>query len=251
MRWPLPALAAWAAGWLLWHLLPAPWDLPLSTAPVALAAWRVGGVARSMRRLVLVLGWGLSLWLLIGTDRAPAWWWLLGLAALLLAYPLSAWRDAPVFPTPMGALDPLRQRVRLPEQALVLDAGCGTGAGLRAMRHAFPDAQHHGVERSWPLALWARLRCPWAVIFHGDIWRSSWSGYALVYLFQRPESMGRAWDKARSEMAEGSWLASLEFRIEGQRPHASWSLGAGRRLWLYRVKRSSAPVELPINRGTR
>lgn len=251
MRWPLPALAAWAAGWLLWHLLPVPWDLPLSSVPVALAVWRIEGVARSTRRLVLVLGWALSLWLLIGTDRFPPWLWLLALGILLLAYPLSAWRDAPVFPTPMGALDPLRGRVRMNSQALLLDAGCGTGAGLRALRQAFPDAQHHGVERSWLLSAWARLRCPWAVIFHDDIWRCSWSGYTLVYLFQRPESMGRAWEKARLEMAEGSWLASLEFRIEGQRPHASWSLGGGRRLWLYRVKRSSAPSGLPITRGTR
>lgn len=241
MRWPLPALAAWSLGWLLWHTLPAPWDLPLSSLPAVVVAWWVNGVARTMRRLVLVLGWVLSLWLLVGVDRWPAWWWLVALAVLLLAYPLSAWRDAPVFPTPEGALDALPTRVALPLQAAVLDAGCGTGAGLQALRRAFPNAEHHGVERGWLLVWWARWRCPWAVIFHDDIWRQSWSGYALVYLFQRPESMGRAWEKAQQEMSDGAWLVSLEFPVHGRRAHARWTLEGGRSLWLYRIQRSSNP----------
>jgi hypothetical protein len=248
LRWPLPALLAWAAGWLLWHSLQSPWDLPVSTLPVALA---IGCVRGRTRRAVLLLGWLLSLWLLIGSDRLPAWIWLIALGALLLAYPISAWRDAPVFPTPAGALDPLAQRVHLPAQACVLDAGCGTGAGLKALRRAFPQARHHGIERSLVLTLWARLRCPWAVIFHGDIWQQSWAGSSLVYLFQRPESMQRAWEKACREMTDGSWLVSLEFRIEGQRPQASWPLGPGKRLWLYKIKRSSPNTRPPITVQTR
>lgn len=228
----MPALLAWCAGWLIWHLTPSPWDLPLSTLPVLAAVVLCGG---RTRRIVLLLGWGLSLWLLVGSERLPAWVWLLALMLLLLAYPLSAWRDAPVFPTPQGALDELRQRLPLPPQSRVLDAGCGTGAGLRALRSAFPGAHCEGIERSLPLALWARLRCPWAVILHGDIWRRDWSPYTLVYLFQRPESMARAWDKARHEMAEGSWLVSLEFRIAGVRAHSSWPLPGDRRIWVYRV----------------
>ena len=251
MRWPLPALAAWLSGWLLWHATPASWDLVVSTLPVLIAMALARGPSCRTRRWTLGLGWVLSLWLLTGGDRLDPLWWLGALALLLLAYPLSAWRDAPVFPTPLGALDGLPERLRLPERALVLDAGCGTGAGLRALRRTFPTAAHQGIERSLLLTVWARLRCPWAVIFHGDIWQRSWSPYTLVYLFQRPESMGRAWEKARREMADGTWLVSLEFRIEGQRPHASWPLGQGRRLWLYRIRRSSAARSSPISRGTR
>jgi hypothetical protein len=33
------------------------------------------------------------------------------------------------------------------------------------------------------------------------MWRADWSGYQLVYLFQRPESMARAWAKGCAEMA--------------------------------------------------
>lgn len=203
------------------------------------------------RRLVLSLGWALSMWLLVGSDRLPAWIWLLALGLLLLAYPLSAWKDAPVFPTPPGALDEAASRLRLHPRARVLDAGCGTGAGLMALRSAFPHAQCEGIERSALLAAWSKMRCPWAVIFHGDIWRRPWSGYSLVYLFQRPESMDRAWEKAQQEMDQGGWLVSLEFRVEGQRPQASWTLPGGRKVWAYRIKRSSPVGRSPISRTSR
>lgn len=239
---------AWAAAWLVWHLTPAPWDLPLSAVPVAAAVvWCSGRT----RRVVLVLGWGLSWWLLVGHERWPAWVWLAALAVLLLAYPLSAWRDAPLFPTPTGALDRLSEHLRLAADARLLDAGCGTGAGLQALRTAFPHATIVGIERSAPLVFWARWRCPWAVILHGDIWRCSWSGYSLVYLFQRPESMSRAWEKARQDMVDGGWLVSLEFPVEGRRPHATWTLPGDRRVWVYRIGASSRRTRLPIEQPSR
>ena len=248
MRWPLPALLAWLAGWVLWHQLPAPWDFLASAAP----ALGVAALSRGpMRRAVVLGGWVLSMLLLVGMERWPPWVWALGLLALLLAYPLSAWRDAPVFPTPAGALDGLRARVPLAHEARVLDAGCGTGAGLMALRAAFPQARCEGIERSALLAWWARWRCPWAVIFHDDIWRRDWSAYSLVYLFERPESMGRAWEKARQEMTDGSWLVSLEFRVEGRRAHSSLALPGGRRIWIYRIGRSSRAADRPISREIR
>lgn len=232
----------------MWHLTPAPWDLPLSALPVAIAVLLCAG---RTRRAVLALGWVLSWSLLVGFERWPAWVWLVALAMLLLAYPLGAWRDAPVFPTPIGALDRLPVHLALTPGARILDAGCGTGAGLRALRSAFPQAAIVGIERSLPLAIWARWRCPWAVILHGDIWRGSWSGYALVYLFQRPESMSRAWEKARQDMVDGGWLVSLEFPVEGRRPQATWTLPGERRVWVYRIGASSRRPSLPIEQPSR
>ena len=59
----------------------------------------------------------------------------------------------------------------------------------------------------------------------GDLWQQPWQGCDLVYLFQRPESMARAWDKARAELAPGRFLVSLEFAVPGVAPVAA----AGRR----------------------
>lgn len=232
--WPLPALLAWAAAWaaflLLGRVLPV-W--------LALAAGCVLGTAASLlgktwwRRCMIALGFPLSL-AVVGAVGLPAWAWLLPLALLLLVYPLNAWRDAPVFPTPEGALQELPAHAPLAEGARVLDAGCGMGDGLKALRAAYPQARLEGVEWSWPLRWLSAWRCPWAQVRHGDIWAEDWGAYNMVYLFQRPESMSRAALKAAGEMHSGSWLVSLEFPIPDLPSQASLA-AAGHTLHVYRL----------------
>ena len=205
---------------------------------VAAVAWWLD--ATMWRRVFVVAGFPLSL---VASGWAggvlPAWAWLLPLALLLAVYPVQAWRDAPVFPTPAEALQGLSRAAPLPAGASVLDAGCGLGAGLRALRAEYPQARLAGLEWSWPLALACRLRCSLAGIGasvqRGDIWAADWSGHDLVYLFQRPESMARAMDKAGRELKPGAWLASLEFEATGWVPQARLDAVAGKPVWLYRV----------------
>lgn len=234
LRWPLPALLAWAGAWALF----------VGAQAVGLSAWVAmalasgWGVVLSVwggtwwRRAMIGVGFPLSL-ALLGAGTLPAWAWLLPLMLLLLIYPLNAWRDAPLFPTPAHALRDLAAQAPLSEGARVLDAGCGLGDGLKALREAYPQAQLHGLESSWPLRALCALRCPWARVRQGDIWRADWSGYALVYVFQRPESMARAVAKARRELQPGSWLVSLEFEAIELQPQATAQCPDGRTLWLY------------------
>ena len=234
LRWPLPALLAWAGAWALF----------VGAQAVGLSAWVAmalasgWGVVLSVwggtwwRRAMIGVGFPLSL-ALLGAGTLPAWAWLLPLMLLLLIYPLNAWRDAPLFPTPAHALRDLAAQAPLSEGARVLDAGCGLGDGLNALREAYPQAQLHGLEWSWPLRALCALRCPWARVRQGDIWRADWSGYALVYVFQRPESMSRAVAKARRELQPGSWLVSLEFEAIELQPQATAQCPDGRTVWLY------------------
>ena len=234
LRWPLPALLAWAGAWALFA---GAQNVGLS-AWVAMALASGWGVVVSVwggtwwRRAMIGLGFPLSL-ALLGAGTLPAWAWLLPLMLLLLIYPLNAWRDAPLFPTPAHALRDLAAQAPLSEGARVLDAGCGLGDGLKALREAYPQAQLHGLEWSWPLRALCALRCPWARIRQGDIWRADWSAYDMVYLFQRPESMARAMAKAQHELKPGSWLASLEFEATEWQPQAQLQCPDGRTVWLY------------------
>ena len=238
VRWPLPALLAWAAGWLAMLGL-------LRTAALAPALAVAAGLAVSAlpalfagtfwRRVIVAAGFPVSL-LATGVGAVlPAWAWLVPLGVLVLAYPVTAWRDAPVFPTPLDALAGLDRHIDLSPGASVLDAGCGLGHGLRALRAVWPQARMAGVEWSWPLALATRLRCPWARVARGDMWRGSWAAHDLVYLFQRPESMARALAKADAEMRPGAWVVSLEFEAAGHRPHARMDMPSGRPVWIYRA----------------
>jgi hypothetical protein len=237
MMWPLPAVGAWAACWLLFTLLgrlgagaqgalAGALLLSLSLAWFGATAWR---------RVLIAAGFPLSLAAAEVTGPLPAWTWLLAVALLALVYPLRAWRDAPLFPTWRGALQGLARDVHLAPGAAILDAGSGSGAALIELRREYPQAALTGIEWSWPLWLVGALRCRFAHVRRGDFWSADWTPFALVYLFQRPESMPRALAKAAHELRPGAWLASLEFEIATLAPERVLDGTDGRRVWLYRA----------------
>ena len=237
IAWPLPALLAWGACWAVFTVSRAQG----AAASIALALAALLGVALGFagstpwRRIFIGGGFPLSLAASGLAGAVPAWAWLAPLVALLLLYPINAWRDAPVFPTPKGALRGLAAQLALPDRARVLDAGCGLGDALIELRRELPHARLVGIEWSRPLRLACALRCRYAIVGRGDIWSADWSAFDLVYLFQRPESMQRAADKAGREMRSGCWLASLEFEIASRRPTRVFTCADGRPLWLYRL----------------
>ncbi len=240
LPWPLPALLSWLGAWILFTQLQR-WMVP---TPALLAACAFGVLASVLgnnwwRRALIAVGFPLALALSGALAFAP-WAWLLPLGALLLVYPLHAWRDAPLFPTSEGALLHLPAHAPLEPGAAVLDAGCGLGHGLWALAQAYPLARIHGIERSRLLHALCARRCPWASVQRGDMWQAHWGAYQLVYLFQRPESMARAAAKAQAEMAPGSWLVSLDFAIPAVQPSARLRTAGGRMLWIYRLPLRSA-----------
>lgn len=239
--WPLPALAVWVLAWsvlVVARLLQLPlWPALMLATAVGLGGSVWGGTW--VRRAVMALGFPLSWWLVAGSAGTsvlaglPAWGWLVPLALVLALYPPTTWKDAPLFPTPAGALDGLAEQVPLPLAGHVLDAGCGLGDGLMALERAYPEVHLHGLEHSWPLRLLCALRARHATVRQGDMWAKPWSGFDMVYLFQRPETMARAWAKAQAELKPGAWLASLEFAVPGVPPTFTWTCPDGRPLWLY------------------
>jgi hypothetical protein len=243
LPWPLPALGAWLLAWAVFVAVRGA-GMPVGWA--ALAALLVGvalayPIRHRWRRLLVAAGFPASAALTGWATEWPPWIWLLALTPLVLLYPLRTWRDAPWFPTPGQALSGLETLVVPPPQR-VLDVGCGLGHGLQALGRLWPRARLHGIEWSRPLAWLAARRCRFADVRRGDMWRADWSGHDLVYVFQRPESMARAWAKAEAELAPGSWLASLEFAVPGRLPDASLQVPGRRPVWLYRVGAKAAKL---------
>ena len=245
MIWPLPAFLAWAMAWTVFAALKAAGGPAWAAFAAGVATGLLGAAAAALRgatrwrQAFIALGFPLSAAASGWTAGVPAWAWLAPLALLLALYPLRSWRDAPLFPTPVGALSGLAKATGLPAQARLMDAGCGLGDGLLALRAEFPQAALAGLEWSWPLSRLCSLRCRLkgarAQVRRGDIWAEDWSGHDLVYLFQRPESMDRAMRKAGGEMRAGSWLASLEFEAVGWKPAAKIEAVPGKPVWLYRL----------------
>ena len=123
--WPLPALLSWGLGWALFGAVRAagaPLMLAIAAGAAAGAACSVVG-GTPWRRVFIVLGFPLSLAASGLAGGMPAWGWLLPLAFLALVYPINAWRDAPMFPTPSGALLGLAALVTKQEVLLVIVGG--------------------------------------------------------------------------------------------------------------------------------
>jgi SAM-dependent methyltransferase len=236
LNWPFPALLAWGLSWLLYTLMQSlgvanSWALICATLLCVL----LSALASNLwRRFLIVLGFPMSQLLLFSaTFSMPPLAWLCLLVLIVLVYPLNAWSDAPLFPTPSKALLEMPEHVRLKPQARILDAGCGLGDGLKALRGAYPDADYFGLEMSWLLRLLCALRCPWAKIRQGNIWLADWHSYDVIYMFQRPESMPHAVEKAHRELKAGSWLVSLEFEARDLKPTAVVYGSDGRPVWMY------------------
>jgi hypothetical protein len=241
LNWPIPALLAWGCAWGCYLGLR---HLGASDTVAMLVATFCGGLlttfgSTTMRRVLIVLGFPLSLIASSSSFAMPPLGWLVLLGLIVLLYPRSAWRDAPLFPTPKKALRQLPEHIPLMGGARILDAGSGMGDGLLALRSAYPRAELHGLEMSWPLRVLSAMRCSFASIRQGDMWLVDWRSYDMVYLFQRPESMPRAVEKAEAEMRRGAWLVSLEFEARELVPSGVIYGADGRPVWMY---------QLPFNR---
>ena len=237
LTWPLPALLTWAASWSIFiglRWLQAPMvHAVLAAALLSLSCSLFG--SSTWRRIFIAWGFPLSLAASGVAGAVPAWAWLLPLALLSIVYPLNSWRDAPLFPTPRGALSGLGRVASLRDGARIVDAGCGLGDGLRELRREYPNARLVGLEWSWPLRYASAWRARFASVQRADIWTADWSEYDMVYLFQRPESMPRAAEKAERELRAGAWMASLEFSVPTLLPQQMLRCSDGRCVWLYQL----------------
>src|SRR3990167_5574253 len=193
--WPLPALLTWALAWGVFLGL------------------RVAGLGAVAAFVLALLVSGLPAW----TGRTP---WRR--VFMLAGFPLSLLASGAAAGLPAWAwLLPLAPLLAL--------------SPPHTPRGESPQARIHGLEWSWPLTALCALRCRFAQVRRADIWAANWSGYDLVYLFQRPESMPRAMDKAASELRPGSWLVSLEFEAGGWAPQGVLQNVDGKPVWLYQA----------------
>jgi hypothetical protein len=238
LPWPLPALAAWAASWMVFlvALKGLEWPPLVSVLPAAALAV-AASVAGATRWQRLFIAWGFPLSLVASglLGDVPAWVWLLPLAALAIVYPLRTWRDAPLFPTPAGALQGLAARVPLAAGDRILDVGCGLGDALAELHREYPQARIEGIEWSRPLRIVSAVRCRYAAVRRADMWAADWSACRMVYVFQRPETMHRLGRKAAQELARDAWLVSLESPVPGWVPTVTLQGRGGRQVWLYRM----------------
>ena len=140
-------------------------------------------------------------WRSAWAPTLPAWAWLLAAAAAAAGLPAAGLARCAVLSdaAPMRLAAAWTPAVGA-AAARVLDAGCGLGHGLAALRRAVAaGASCTGVEWSPPLACAAALRCRWARVRRGDMWAASWAGLRPRLPLPAPGEHGARFDKAARE----------------------------------------------------
>lgn len=210
----------------------------LLLAADALFGWQVSiGVAALLQGAVAA---ALSYW-----RRLPVWWLPIQFCfpvALLLVYALDL--SPSIF---LGAFvllllvywTPFRTRVPLflsgesvwenvaallPQNSSVrfIDIGSGLGGLVLYLSKQFPHSTCTGVELAplpWFIS-WLRggFTRSSARFVRGDYNNLDFSQFDVVFAFLSPAAMSALWEKAHSEMPDGSLLLSYEFIVPGIKP---------------------------------
>jgi len=204
-------------------------------APAAAAAAAAAGLALRLPPWwpPLLLALPLAAWGALALPVAPAWY-LAAAAALWLVFGLTARTTVPLYLSSARELEALASLV--PEDARVLDAGCGPGTALAALAAARPGASLEGVEAAALPWLAARLRARgrWRARL-GSLWRADFGRHDVVYAYLSPAAMPRLWAKARAEMRPGTLLVSNRFAVAGVPPARALDTGGARRLYCWRM----------------
>ncbi len=230
--WPLPALLGWSLAWAVFRgALFLGWPA-MAAAGCATAARRGGGAARRQHRMAPGLhrrrfsGFAARLRHRRPAPAPSAGCWPRCCCCCSIRCAAGATRRC-FRPRPARSTACPRH-IGLAPGARVVDAGCGLGAGLVALRRCFPSARLEGLDWSWPLV----IGLPAAL--------SRRDGAARRHLARRlvrlpaglpvpapGEHAARGRRRPRASCAAGAWLVSLEFPAPGLQPTAQHRTGPG------------------------
>lgn len=222
MKWLRPLLLqalACVAAWLFVApaLMPAAWAILQGMIAAALAiAHRLPPWQR------LTHGLFVPAVVLMQQLALPGWIYLLALLLTVAVGRNALSERVPLYRSSGEASRRLAQL--LPEDASLLEAGCGDGRLTVQLAAQRPDVKIDALENAWGSWLLARLR--WAragrprrlQVRCRSFWGQSWANYDAVYVFLSPEPMPRVWRKFVAEGRPGSKLISNTFVVPDVKP---------------------------------
>ena len=231
LKWPILIFFSWISDWLLFFTLN---NLNFSVFFVFLfIGCKVVIIKKEWwKKVILSIGFPLSL-IFTGFDSTPLFW-ICGFSILIFIYPPNLWSNAPIYPTRENTLFGVSNL--LPQKIFkILDVGSGLGHGLSEITREFPNSQVFGIERSPLLWLVSKLKSQKTNLFLGDMWTFNWNDFDIIYVFQRPEIMGKILEKAKQDLKPGSYLISLEFEIPDIKPFKKISTNNNNNVFIYQI----------------
>lgn len=146
--------------------------------------------------------------------------------------------EAPFVPTKAGILLKITEAIKLEENSILYDLGCGDARVLMACHKSQPQAQYVGFEKNIIPYLWARFRI-WATglsknvrIYKKDFFEADFSDATHVFCYLVPKQMEKLGPKLEKEVKKGKRVISLRFRLPDKIPQKTISLG-NEKLYIY------------------
>jgi precorrin-6B methylase 2 len=145
-------------------------------------------------------------------------------ASLLVAHAVTGAPTMSAGPAEKADVIALLEQARLPDQAIVYDLGCGWGAQLIALAHAFPEAQVRGIELSPFPCLVAHLRTRGLAnveVRLGDVFKSDLSDAQAITCYLMPGPMRKLAPFLDRMLEPGTPVVALAFWFRDRQAAAS------------------------------
>lgn len=159
----------------------------------------------------------------------PAWVYLSGLLLTLALGRNALTERVPLYRSAHEVAEKLA--AYLPQDARVLEAGCGDGRLAMQLATLRPDLHILALENAWGSWLmaclrWHLARRPARLEFGcRSFWKEHWGRHDVVYAFLSPAPMPRVWQKFLTEGAPASVLVSNTFTVPDVQPDSRIPLG--------------------------
>lgn len=127
----------------------------------------------------------------------------------------------PYVGTPNWAIDWLRDNLKLANDDVVYELGCGDARVLSAIAKTNPAAKFIGIEIQWWPYLWAKWRTrnqSNITISRGDFLKTDLTSATLVYGFFITVMMPKVADRLRQALHDGAQVISFGFALPGWMP---------------------------------
>jgi len=125
----------------------------------------------------------------------------------------------PYVPTPAWVIEWLTKNSAIPEQATVVDIGCGDGRVLRAFKQTFPTIQAIGYERNWyPYLLAKRAGRGQINIRRQSFYQADLSEANVLYCYLLKSLMPKVAPILERQLKPGTIIYSYAFQFPGWTP---------------------------------
>lgn len=193
------------------------------------AALLQGAIAAALSRLRGLAWWWLPIQfffpvalVLLLALHLPPWIFLTLFLVLLPLYWTTFRTQVPFFPSRPATWKAVLRLLPTGRSVRFIDIGSGFGGLAMHLAAAGRDNSVVGIEVAplpWVVSvLRARIVESRARFLRGDYGRLDFSNYDVVFAYLSPAAMPALWQKARTEMSQGSLLLSYEFPVPDVEP---------------------------------